>query len=70
MTRSGKVINESAFTLLERSPDLTAMTGTQHRRLRTVFDRRTLQDAEVFDDPVFVPPMAGTAPSVIGSTTL
>lgn len=55
MTRSGKVINESAFTLLERSPDLTAMTGTQHRRLRTVFDRRTLQDAEVIDDPVILP---------------
>ena len=55
MTTSGKVINESAFTLLERSPDLTAMTGTQRRRLRTVFDRRTLQDAEVIDDPVLLP---------------
>ena len=55
MTTSGKVINESAFTLLERSPDLTAMTGTQRRRLRTVFDRRTLQDAKVIDDPVILP---------------
>jgi capsular polysaccharide biosynthesis protein len=55
MTTSGKVINESAFTLLERSPDLTAMTGTQRRRLRTVFDRRTLQDAEVINDPVLLP---------------
>jgi capsular polysaccharide biosynthesis protein len=55
MTTSGKVINESAFTLLERSPDLTAMTGTQRRRLRTVFDRRTLQDAKVIDDPVLLP---------------
>ena len=55
MTTSGKVINESAFTLLERSPDLTAMTGTQRRRLRTVFDRLTLQDAEVIDDPVLLP---------------
>lgn len=55
MTTSGKVINESAFTLLERSPDLTAMPGTQRRRLRTVFDRRTLQDAEVIDDPVLLP---------------
>jgi len=55
MTTSGKVINESAFTLLERSPDLTAMTGTQRRRLHTVFDRRTLQDAEVIDDPVLLP---------------
>lgn len=55
MTISGKVINESAFTLLERSPDLTAMTGTQRRRLRTVFDRRTLQDAKVIDDPVLLP---------------
>lgn len=55
MTTSGKVINESAFTLLERSPDLTAMTGTQRRRLRTVFDRRTLQDAMVIDDPVLLP---------------
>jgi len=55
MTTSGKVINESAFTLLERSSDLTAMTGTQRRRLRRVFDRRTLQDAEVIDDPVLIP---------------
>jgi capsular polysaccharide biosynthesis protein len=55
MTTSDKVINESAFTLLERSPDLTAMTGTQRRRLRTVFDRRTLQDAKVIDDPVLLP---------------
>jgi capsular polysaccharide biosynthesis protein len=55
MTTSGKVINESAFTLLERSPDLTAMPGTQRRRLRIVFDRRTLQDAEVIDDPVLLP---------------
>ena len=55
MTTSGKVINESAFTLLERSPDLTAMPGTQRRRLRTVFDRRTLQDAEVIYDPVLLP---------------
>ena len=55
MTTSGKLINESAFTLLERSPDLTAMTGTQRRRPRTLFDRRTLQDAEVIDDPVLLP---------------
>jgi capsular polysaccharide biosynthesis protein len=55
MTRSGKLINESAFTLLEKSSDLTAMPGTKRRRQRTVFDQRSLQDVEVIDEPVLVP---------------
>jgi capsular polysaccharide biosynthesis protein len=55
VTTSGELINESAFTLLEKSPDLTAMSGTKRRRQRTVFDRRTLQDVEIIDEPVLLP---------------
>lgn len=55
MTTSGKLINESVFTLQEKSPDLTAMTGTKRRRQRTLLDRRSLQDAEIINEPVLVP---------------
>jgi len=55
MTTSGMLINESAFTLLEKSPDLTAMPGTKRRRERTVFHRRCLQDVLIIDEPVLMP---------------
>jgi len=55
MTTSGKLINESAFTLLERSPDLSAMTGTKRRRGQTVFHRQSLQDVSIIDEPVLMP---------------
>jgi hypothetical protein len=70
MTTSGKVINESAYTLLERGaddprvvtqergrrcPDLTSMTGTKLKRGKIVFDRRELLGMEIIDEPVLMP---------------
>jgi hypothetical protein len=70
MTGSGHVLNESAYTLLERGaddprvvtqgrgrrcPDLTSMTGTKLKRGKIVFDRRTLLGVEIIDEPVLMP---------------
>ncbi|MFM7642167.1 MAG: hypothetical protein ACKO45_11545 [Cyanobium sp.] len=55
ITSAGQVLDESTFTLVERSKDMTALTGTTNSRHGTFLDRRVLNDAECIEVPVLMP---------------
>lgn len=55
ITSTGQVLDESTFTLLERSEDMTALTGTAKGWRGRILDRRVLRDAEWIESPVLMP---------------
>lgn len=55
ITSSGQVLDESTFTLLERSGDMSALTGTTKGWRGKILDRRVLREAKWIESPVLMP---------------